>query len=77
MPSVLAAALTLLAAFVVRFVFHALVVYAHAARRPASRIRMPGTGTDVHARHIDLEQTWPEIQQQLDSLADTVRRLAA
>lgn len=56
---------------------NALVVYAHAARRPASRIRIPGTGTDVHARHIDLEQTWPEIQQQLDSLADTVRRLAA
>jgi dolichol-phosphate mannosyltransferase len=34
-PSVLAAALTLVAAFVVRFVFHALVVYAPKKRRTA------------------------------------------
>lgn len=34
-PSVLAAALTLIAAFIVRFLFHALVVYAPRKQRGA------------------------------------------
>lgn len=40
-PSVLAAALTLVAAFVVRFVFHALVVYAPKRTAAATRARDP------------------------------------
>lgn len=56
---------------------HALVVYAHAARRPASRIRMPGTGAEVHARHLDLDTTWAGMAEQLDELAETVTRLAS
>ncbi|MGP3533344.1 glycosyltransferase [Microbacterium sp. RD1] len=47
LPSVLAAAITLLAAFVVRFVFHALVVYAPRKRRPE-----PATAATVSADEI-------------------------
>lgn len=56
---------------------NALVVYAHAARRPASRIRMPGTGAEVHARHLDLDDSWAGIGEQLDEFAATVTRLAS
>jgi len=45
-PSVLAAALTLVAAFVVRFVFHALVVYAPKKSRAARMARIPEPVTD-------------------------------
>lgn len=47
-PSVLAAALTLVAAFVVRFVFHALVVYA--PRRPRTPRATPPEPAGVAAR---------------------------
>jgi dolichol-phosphate mannosyltransferase len=40
-PSVLAAALTLIAAFVVRFLFHALVVYAPRKQRDAKAVESP------------------------------------
>jgi dolichol-phosphate mannosyltransferase len=40
-PSVLAAGLTLVAAFVVRFVFHALIVYGPAGQRTAAPAAAP------------------------------------
>jgi dolichol-phosphate mannosyltransferase len=45
-PSVVAAALTLIAAFVVRFVFHALVVYAPKKRRAEAGAAAPAVATD-------------------------------
>ena len=56
---------------------HALVVYAHADRRPASRIRMPGTDINVHSWHVDISGGWDEMTAGLDDLADFVRTLAA
>ena len=53
----------------------ALVVYAHAARRPASRIRMPGTSVTVHSWHVDLDQPFDGLSANLDALADQVRRM--
>lgn len=45
-PSVIAAALTLIAAFVVRFVFHALVVYAPKKARAAKVAELPDPVSD-------------------------------
>ena len=53
----------------------ALVVYAHARRRPASRIRMPATRASVHSWHVDLDASWRELSDGLDDLAAHVRRL--
>ena len=53
----------------------ALVVYAHARRRPASRIRMPATRASVHSWHVDLDASWRQLSDGLDDLAAHVRRL--
>ncbi|MFJ6651569.1 glycosyltransferase [Microbacterium sp. NPDC091313] len=45
-PSVVAAALTLIAAFVVRFVYHALFVYAPKKRRAEAGVAVPAVATD-------------------------------
>lgn len=55
----------------------ALVVYAHAQRRPASRIRMPGTNVTVHSWHLDLDAPFDEISASLDELAHRVREYAS
>lgn len=54
----------------------ALVVYAHARRRPASRIRMPATSTTVYSWHVDLDRPWDELTAELDELAAHVQRIA-
>lgn len=53
----------------------ALVVYAHSARRPASRIRMPSTATTVHSWHVDLTKDWESLREDLDDLAEHARAI--
>lgn len=53
----------------------ALVVYAHAARRPASRIRMPTTATTVFSWHVDLRRSYEDIGHDLEDLAHRVRTI--
>lgn len=50
-------------------VTNALVVYAHAEHRPASRIRMPGTAINVHSWHLDVNQPGPQLEEALEALA--------
>lgn len=56
---------------------HALVVYAHASRPPASRIRIPATQTTVHSWHVDLRGSWAQIDAELGDLAAQVRAICA